>query len=271
MGTQRVTVDMANARRAPSRRCARELNADRSEKPPAFAITTTSSGLRIAPNDFDRWHWLGPPSSLQGNFAKNLRSMRDICCMEQDDSDAQLLRRSVSEPAVFGELYERHGVAVRRYVVSRVGAANGEDLAAEVFIRAFRGRESCRGENGGALAWLLGVANHVISDHRRLEKRRLAALERLFTDQHEFAVEPHLGLTSEVIRALRRLPATDRDTLLLLVWGELSRDELATALGVPVGTVDSRISRARSRLASDLAPLRQLPRGDLQVNGEGSV
>lgn len=57
--------------------------------------------------------------------------------MESNDTDAELLRRSVSEPAVFGELYERHGVAVRRYVVSRVGIYNGEDLAAEVFYAPF--------------------------------------------------------------------------------------------------------------------------------------
>jgi len=196
--------------------------------------------------------------------------MDDIRDMESNATDAELLLRSVLEPAVFGELYERHGVAVRRYVVSRIGSTNGEDLAAEVFIRAFRGRETCRAESG-ALPWLLGVANHVISDHRRVEKHRLAALERLFSDRREPAATPADGLTSEMIRALRRLPATDRDTLLLLVWGELSRDEVASALSVPVGTVDSRVSRARKRLAADLEPLRQRPHRDLQVNGEGNV
>jgi RNA polymerase sigma factor (sigma-70 family) len=209
--------------------------------------------------------------SLQRSFAKDLGSVSDIRRMEVSDTDAELLRRSASVPAVFGELYERHGVAVRRYVVSRVGIDNGEDLAAEVFIRAFRSREKCRAEHGSALPWLFGVANNVIGDHRRVEKRRLAALERLFADEREPATNPVVGLTSEVIRALRRLPATDRDTLLLLVWGELSRDEVAVALGVPVGTVDSRISRARKRLATDLASLRHLSQRDLQVRGESNV
>lgn len=191
--------------------------------------------------------------------------------MAHNDTDAQLLRRSISEPAFFGALYERHGVAVRRYVISRVGLGSGDDLAAEAFIRAFRGRERCRAEGGSALPWLLGVANNVIGDHRRIEKRRLAALERLFADERELATHPAVGLTSEVVHALRRLPATDRDTLLLLVWGELSRDEVATALGVPIGTVDSRISRARKRLADDLASLGHLPHKELQVNGEGNA
>jgi RNA polymerase sigma factor (sigma-70 family) len=189
--------------------------------------------------------------------------------METIATDAELLRRSISQPDLFGELYSRHGLAVRRYVVSRAGVASGEDLAAEVFIRAFRARAKCRAENDTALPWLLGVANHVISDHRRVERRRLAALE-LSAKQNEVAAGPDVGLAPEVVRALRRLAATDRDTLLLMVWGELSRDEVAAALAVPVGTVDSRISRARKRLASDLAPLRQA-RAELRINGENNV
>lgn len=186
-------------------------------------------------------------------------------------SDAQLLERSVAEPALFGSLYERHGVAVRRYVVRRVGPHDGEDLAAEVFVRAFRSRGRFRDELGSALPWLLGVANHVIGDHRRIERRRLATMERLLAQGAELAASADVGLTLEVIRALRGLPGRDRDTLLLLVWGELSRDEVAAALGVPVGTVNSRIARARRRLAADLADLRRPPHAELRLNGEGNV
>jgi RNA polymerase sigma-70 factor (ECF subfamily) len=191
--------------------------------------------------------------------------------MEPFLDDAQLLRRSASEPAAFGALYERHSVAVRRYVVRRVGIYDGEDLAAEVFIRAFRSSAKYRAEHQSALPWLLGVANHVIADHRRLERRRLAALERALAEGHEVMSDPDGGLTLELIRALRRLPAADRDTLLLMVWGELSRDEVAAALGVPVGTINSRIARARKRLATDLEPLRPGAAGELRVNGESNV
>jgi RNA polymerase sigma-70 factor (ECF subfamily) len=65
--------------------------------------------------------------------------------------------------------------------------------------------------------------------------------------------EGQLGLAPGLVRQLRRLPAVDRDTLLLVVWGELSYEEAASALGVPVGTVRSRISRARRRLAAALS------------------
>jgi RNA polymerase sigma factor (sigma-70 family) len=191
--------------------------------------------------------------------------------MENIETDAELLQRSAVDPVAFGNLYERHGVAVRRYVVSRVGVSNGEDLAAEVFIRAFRTRDRCRAEHGSARPWLLGVANHVIADHRRIERRRLATLERLLAEQHVVAAQTDVELTPKVIGALRRLPASHRDTLLLMVWGELSRDEVAAALGVPAGTVNSRIARARKRLASDLAPLRHAARPELEINGERNV
>jgi RNA polymerase sigma-70 factor (ECF subfamily) len=183
-------------------------------------------------------------------------------------TDVELLARSVTEPSVFGELYERHGRAVWRYVVRRIGDDAGEDLAADVFVRAFRARGRYRPDRGTALPWLLGIANHVIADHRRLERRRLAALARFAgdgqgrTDQNGAALDPQL------VTALRRLPAVERDTLLLVVWGELTQDEAAAALGVPVGTVSSRITRARKRLAAVLqAPVPALTVG-LQPQGD---
>ena len=200
----------------------------------------------------------------------DLTLVGDIHGVTNFETDAELLRRSATEPSVFGGLYRRHGVAVRRYVVRRVGIESGEDLAAEVFARAFRTRGKCRADHGSALPWLLGVANHVIGDHRRLERRRLATLEHMLVEADKHPVERDLGLSPEMLRALRRLSTADRDTLLLLVWGELSRDEVAAALGVPVGTVNSRIARARKRLASDLAPVGPTARSDLSLNGESN-
>ena len=191
--------------------------------------------------------------------------------MEANLTDGELLERSALEPVLFGALYERHDVALRRYVTRRVGVADGEDLTAEVFARAFRARGKCRNEHGSVLPWLMGLANNVIADHRRIERRRLATLERLAIEDREHVESRSAGLALEVVRALRALPATDRDTLLLLVWGELSRDEVAAALGVPVGTVNSRIARARKRLASDLAPTRRAPSTELRIMGENNV
>src|SRR5579875_2079909 len=69
-------------------------------------------------------------SGVNEEFATDLVLARDIHGMTTIETDAELLRRSASEPVAFGELYKRHGVALRRYVVSRVGIGNGEDLAA---------------------------------------------------------------------------------------------------------------------------------------------
>lgn len=173
--------------------------------------------------------------------------------MHSSLTDAELLARSATDPSEFAGLYERHGLAVRLYVRRRVGSQNADDLAAEVFARAFDARERFRAEHDSALPWLLGIATHVVADHRRTEKRRLAALQRL-TGHREQAIEHQDALPSaELVRELRRLAAPDRDALLLVVWGELSYEEAATALGVPIGTVSSRITRARRHLASAIA------------------
>jgi RNA polymerase sigma-70 factor (ECF subfamily) len=125
-----------------------------------------------------------------------------------------------------------------------------EDLTAEVFVRAFRKRAVFRDDHGSALPWLLGIANNLIADHRRAERRRLEMLQRLATTR-PVSSETSVGvLAPELVGELLRLPAADRDTLLLVVWGELTYAEAATALSVPIGTIRSRIARARKRLGA---------------------
>jgi RNA polymerase sigma-70 factor (ECF subfamily) len=173
--------------------------------------------------------------------------------MESVLSDARILGDSVSDPAVFSSLYERHLGAVSSYVARRTGPELSEDLTAEVFVRAFRKRAVFRDEHRSALPWLLGIANNLIADHRRAERRRLRTLQRVAAAR---PVSPETrvgGLAPEVVGELLRLPTADRDTLLLVVWGELSYAEAATALGVPIGTVRSRIARARQRLGAAIA------------------
>ena len=157
---------------------------------------------------------------------------------------------SLDRPARFGVLYERHLQRVERYLARRVGSALAEDLTAEVFVRAFRQRGSFRAEHETALPWLLGIACHLVGDHRRAERRRLAALQRLAGTVSAELDDDLAILAPDLLRKLRRLPAADRDALLLVAWGELSYEETAVALGIPLGTVRSRIARARKRLAN---------------------
>jgi RNA polymerase sigma factor (sigma-70 family) len=188
--------------------------------------------------------------------------------MELNATDAELLARSVGQPALFARVYERHGLAVRRYVVRRLGDGPGEDVTSEVFARAFHARARYRAERDSALPWLLGIANNVIADHRRLERRRLAGLERVARETPGLVEHPDAGLAPELAAALRRLPAVERDALLLVVWGELTQDEAAAALAVPVGTVSSRITRARKRLEAVLRPTPPAHAAELRLNGE---
>jgi RNA polymerase sigma factor (sigma-70 family) len=178
------------------------------------------------------------------------------------------VERSCVDPSLFAGLYARHGLAVRRYVIRRVGSDPGEDLAAEVFVRALRARKSYRAERETALPWLLGVANHVIADHRRAERRRLAALARVVRSAPRLIEHEHAGLGPELAHELRRLPAADRDALLLMVWGELSYEEVSSALGVPIGTVSSRIARARRRLARAIGSSHTSHVSELSLNGD---
>ncbi len=172
--------------------------------------------------------------------------------MGSRESDAVVLAESVARPASFSWLYERHLVPVALYLTRRVGAELAEDLTAEVFVRAFRGRAGYRAEHDTALPWLLGIASNLVADHRRAERRRLSALQRVPVVESVEHGAP-ATLAPDLVRLLRQLPATDRDTLLLVVWGELSYEEAASALEIPVGTVRSRIARARQRLSAAIS------------------
>ena len=83
----------------------------------------------------------------------------------------------------------------------------------------------------------------------------MKALQRLAATAPQLVEHEDRALSAELVRQLRRLSGEDRDALLLVVWGELSYEEAATALRVPIGTVSSRIARARRALAAAVDPL----------------
>lgn len=171
----------------------------------------------------------------------------------------------------FGAVYERHGPALVRYLARRLGADVGEDAAHDVFVRAFRLRAGYDAARGSVAGWLFGIALNVAMEHRRTERRRLQALERLASTSPRSNADPTLGLDLEpaLARALRRLPTKEREALLLVVWGELSYAEAASALDVPIGTLRSRISRARTTLhdaaAEHRRPAPAITNGDAHV------
>ena len=176
-----------------------------------------------------------------------------------DADDAAVIQLSRQEPEYFTELFLRHAPYIQRYVVRRLGQDAADDIVAETFLLAFRQRDSYDQARSDARPWLYGIATNLIGHHRRAEIRLYRALARTgadpvtesFTDRIDDRVSASTA-SRRLAAALARLSAELRDTLLLVAWGDLSYEETATALGVPVGTVRSRISRARSALRRSL-------------------
>ena len=176
--------------------------------------------------------------------------------------DATVIRDSMSDPERFAVLVRRHAPAIQRYVTRRIGREAAEDVVAETFLIAFRQRGYYTDDGRDCLPWLYGIATRLAHRHWRGETRQLNLLARTgidpvtepFTDRVDAEVSANAA-KARLAAAVARLPAGQRDALLLLVWADLSYDQIARATGVPMGTVQSRISRARRRLRKQLADL----------------
>jgi RNA polymerase sigma factor (sigma-70 family) len=154
-----------------------------------------------------------------------------------------------------GLLYERHAKLIYNYCFRRVGDwATAEDLVSIVFLEAWRKRKTFR-EVEKALPWLYGIATNVCRNRRRWERRYAAALNRVPPPQPEpdFAAEAAARLDEErlvqgVLAAVARLPRHEQDVFVLCAGLDVSYEDAALALRIPIGTVRSRLSRARRRL-----------------------
>ncbi|MFD9944849.1 RNA polymerase sigma factor, partial [Nonomuraea sp. NPDC059022] len=160
---------------------------------------------------------------------------------------------------MFGEIFRRHAAEIKRFVVRRLGLDVAEDVVAETFLAAFhqRGRYDLARHN--ALPWLYGIATNRIGRHKRTEARQLNLLARTGVDPvtEPFTPRSDERLSAQAVQqrlavALVTLPAGHRDVLLLVTWGGLSYTEAAEALGIRVGTVRSRVNRARAKIRKEL-------------------
>lgn len=153
-------------------------------------------------------------------------------------------------------------MAIHHYLHRRVGLDLAEDLASETFVVAFRRRASYDVGQENARPWLFGIATNLLRRHRRTERRMLAAYAKTGADPL-VALDPELDAAEEraqaeaagpfLAEALAALRPADRDVLLLYAWADLSYQEVARALEVPVGTVRSRLARARGLVRGQLA------------------
>jgi RNA polymerase sigma factor (sigma-70 family) len=179
-------------------------------------------------------------------------------------SDASVIATSLAEPDRFAEIFDRHFATVFRFAERRVGRDQASEVASETFARAFAKRGSFRPGAVDALPWLLGIASKLILHERRRFVRYLAAVERASAEIRTVDQEGALGSVDRRLdaptnwarmrAALLTLGDTDRELLLLVIWDELSYEEAAAVLDLPLGTVRSKLHRAKARLRELLEP-----------------
>lgn len=179
--------------------------------------------------------------------------------MGVEPSDAWLIEESLVEPSVFDSVFHRHHVEVFSFLARAVGSSSAGDLTQQVFLEAFAHRRAFRG-NGSARPWLFGIARNVLKRWYRTERRWRRATHRLgfgtssvveYTEDSDERVFAE-GMRGELRMALMALPQRQRDAFLLFALGGLSYAEVSAALNIPVGTVRSRIHRARARIRTVL-------------------
>lgn len=159
--------------------------------------------------------------------------------------------------ALFVELFDDCAQPLYNYCFRRVGDwATAEDLVSAVFLEAWRRRAEAELYRADLRPWLFGVANNMVRNVRRSLRRHQSALERLgglrplspdLAENVASSLDDQRRMR-EVLALLRKLPVRDQEVLGMCVWGELSYEEAAVALHLPVGTVRSRMSRAREHL-----------------------
>ena len=165
------------------------------------------------------------------------------------------MEESLVDVGRFGEIFDRHAQAIFRFLGRRIGPDDAGDLLSEVFLAAFEARMRYDRDRPSALPWLYGIASNLLNKHYRHRASELRVLERMLvqSDPHDHAESVAASVDAQVqLRAvaklLEELPAGERDALLLYAWEDLTYAEVAGALGVPTGTVRSRLNRVRQRL-----------------------
>jgi RNA polymerase sigma-70 factor (ECF subfamily) len=194
------------------------------------------------------------------------------------DPDALLIRASWDDPDRFAALYDRYAAQLYRYAYRRIGAAAAEDVVAEAFLAAFRRRHTYDLSRPDARPWLFGILTRELGRHERAERAHYRALARSAAsstpaDSPADAVVDRVSAgaaRNQLAAALAALPARDRDVLLLVAWGDFAYGDVASALDIPVGTVRSRLNRARRKVRDALGPTStESPTSDERTSTDG--
>ncbi len=163
----------------------------------------------------------------------------------------------------FGQVFEAEVEPLHGYIARRLGSSAADDLTAETFAIAYRRWEDLD-PSRPVRPWLFGIASNLIRHHWRKERRMLRAYARSGLDPVSLEEELSLDrLDSQAARpalaaALAELRREEREALLLHAWAQLSDTEIGQSLSLPVGTVKSRLSRAREQIRNRLDVIGQV-------------
>jgi RNA polymerase sigma factor (sigma-70 family) len=188
--------------------------------------------------------------------------------------DVRQIQLSLQDPERFGVIFDRYFAEIHGYVARRLGGDAADDIAADTFLTAFRKRRRFDPGRGVVRAWLYGIATNHMSRYRRREVREYRAMERSgVLTQHESHADRVAdrvtagAMHRQLAGALAELSRGDREVLLLVALAGLSHAEIAAALGIPYGTVGSRLSRVRRKLRDGLADADQANEKENEGNG----
>jgi RNA polymerase sigma-70 factor (ECF subfamily) len=177
-------------------------------------------------------------------------------------TDAEVMAASCRDPECFAALFDRHAPHIHRYLARRAGPQVAEDLVADTFLAAFGQRHRYDSGHRDARPWLYGIATNLLGQFRREEIRRYRLMQAAgpALDLPDYSGRTVASITARSARpqlaaALASLSSGDRDVLLLVAWEDLSYQEVAQALNIPLGTVRSRLNRARLKLRQTLADI----------------
>jgi RNA polymerase sigma factor (sigma-70 family) len=156
----------------------------------------------------------------------------------------------------FRTIYDRHADAIYGHCLRLTGSASSaEDLAAVVFLESWRRRRDFRVVEGSAAPWLHGIANNAGRNFWRSSRRYRSALERLaetrVVPDPSSAVVERIAAQETIQRllpAIHALPGQEREAIELCIAADMTYQEVASLLAIPVGTVKSRLSRALAKL-----------------------
>ena len=163
------------------------------------------------------------------------------------------------DPGALAALFDRYGDRIYNHCFRHLADwSEAEDATSSVFLEVWRHRHRVRLHDGSALPWLYGVATNVCRNAGRSRRRYLRAVTSLPVPtpepDHADRVTDRLGSEARmraVLDQIDALPVQERDVLALVAWAGLTYEQAAAALDVPVGTVRSRLSRARARLTEE--------------------